>query len=87
MKLSKPTPALFNITLRHYDDAFAWVRSFLAKRGYYVDRARLDPYVAVWFLYERDGAFITALDHAIIEDIAEKLYDGKRDTSRPRVGV
>jgi hypothetical protein len=84
MKPQKPTPQLFNVDLKHYDDAMAWVRTFFAVRGYYIARAVLDPYVEVWFLYERDGAFITALSHDFIDDIAERIYDGKRDTPGPK---
>ena len=83
--LTKSTPKLFNCSLKYYEDAIEWVKAFLAERGYYVTRATLDPYVEVWFLYERDGTLITALDNAIIEDIMEGFFNAGHSRNDARI--
>lgn len=74
----KTTPRLFNANLTHYADAVAWVKRYASDHGYVITRATLDPYVEMWFFYERDGAFVLALDHDTLEQIQEVLYAWNR---------
>jgi hypothetical protein len=41
----KSTSPLFNVPLGVFADEIAWVKQFLAERGYHVEEAVLDPYV------------------------------------------
>lgn len=66
-----PTPRLFRVNLDEYQEDIDWVKKALANLGYTVATARLDPYVEVWFFYERDGGFVLALDHELIESLME----------------
>src|SRR3990167_9473877 len=71
--LKKPTPKLFSANLNHFEDAIGWVRRYLARHGYVVNVARLDPYVEVWFFYE-DDTLVLILGHDDVGRIAEGLY-------------
>jgi hypothetical protein len=74
----KSTSPLFNVPLGAFADEIAWVKQFLAERGYHVEEAVLDPYVERWNFYTAGGVFLIALRHDLIERIM---------TARMRQGV
>ena len=65
----KSTSPLFNVPLGTFADEIAWVKQFLAERGYHVEEAVLDPYVERWNFYTAGGVFLITLRHDFIERI------------------
>ena len=65
----KSTSPLFNVSLGMFADEIAWVKQFLAKRGYHVEEAVLDPYVERWTFYAAGGVFLITLPHDLIERV------------------
>jgi hypothetical protein len=74
----KSTSSLFNVPLGAFADEIAWVKQFLAERGYHVEEAVLDQYVERWNFYTAGGVFLITLQHDLIERIM---------TARIRQGV
>jgi hypothetical protein len=65
----KSTSPLFNVPIGTFADEIAWVKQFLAERGYHVEEAVLDPYVERWNFYTAGGVFLISLRHDLIERI------------------
>jgi hypothetical protein len=65
----KSTSPLFNVPLGTFAGEIAWVKQFLAERGYHVEEAVLDPYVERWNFYTAGGVFLITLRHDLIERI------------------
>ena len=64
----KSTSPLFTVPLGTFADEIAWVKQFLAGRGYHVEEAVLDPYVERWNFYTGRVLLIT-LPHDLIQRI------------------
>jgi hypothetical protein len=74
----KSISPLFSVPLGAFSDEIAWVKQFLAERGYHIEEAVLDPYVERWNFYTAGGVFLITLQHDLIERIM---------TARIRQGV
>lgn len=74
----KSTSPLFDVPLGAFADGIAWVKQFLAERGYHVEEAVLDPYVERWNFYTAGGVFLTTLRHDLIERIMTARMQGVR---------
>lgn len=73
MVLTKPRPQLFNIDLRHYQDAADWVTAQLQDLGKTPERAVLDPYVGRWMWYDANDELVYVLRHDLMEIITSAI--------------
>ena len=84
----KSTSSLFNVPLGVFADEIAWVKQFLAERGYHVEEAVLDPYVERWNFYTAGGVFLITLRHDLIERIMiARIPQGVRAAAEYESGV
>jgi hypothetical protein len=65
----KSTSPLFTVPLGTFADEIAWVKQFLAERGYHVEEAVLDPYVERWNFYTAGAVLLITLPHDLIQRI------------------
>lgn len=78
---TKTPHSLFAVNVAAYQGAVDWVRAELARQGYLVTTAVLDPPLEVWRFYDGEKSLVATVPHALMERVLGALIWRERDVA------